>query len=356
MVTVTSESFPKDLEQENTQLKETIDKLEITKIENEIRIQELEYLLKDYVEEAENNESIKQEDKTKYDVSSKCSTCAKIPDKSVGEVTGDPYGLYAKQEGHEVVESEEKTIVKKEKIDKETQTAETEKLKAVDCDTTSSGEENIKSNDSSGPDASDDLLLESHSDLKKKLDDAYKIIVMQESNISENEKKISLLERKIKQWGLEDKILEDSPPPRRKSSVRGKDKTDENYDDKCISKTPKNIVKRKIVQSGSPEKRSRRKVEAHGDVDPDHPTSSFNLRMKGRSLKKTKKLVPFGPFKDVSKETILCMMHDLGAETKKDSVTEKFFALRNLPAQSNQARDNRRKVRVPLVTRQRRSI
>jgi len=351
-----SESLPKDLEQENTQLKETIDKLEISKIENEIRIQELEYLLKDYVEEAENNESVKQEDKTKFDVSSRCTTCAKISDKSVGEVTGNPYELYAKQESHEQVVVEEKTIVKKEKIDRETQTTETEMLKTVDCDTTSSGEENIKSNDSSGPDAGDNLLLESHSNLKKKLDDAYKIIVMQESNITENEKKISLLERKIKQWGLEDKILEDSPPSRRKSSVREKNNTDENCVGKSNSKTPKEIVKRKSMQNGSPEKRSRRKVEVLGDVDPDHPTSSFNLRMKGRSLKKTKKLVPFGPFKDVSKETISCMMHDIGAEMKKDSISEKFFVLRNLPVRSNQARDSRRKSRVPLVTRQRRSI
>merc|ERR1711936_342684 len=222
---------------ENRSLQVKLDKAESNKVDSDQTIMNLEFLLKDYTE-AEQVECEAEEKK------------AEAPEK--------------------------------ETIDQEVQT---EDISSVTDDEIKDTKANSVAN----------------KDVEEKLNEAHKVLVQQEIIIAAKTKEIDLLRRKIKDWGLENKITEE-PNQRRRSvgvaSLTGDEVKKEVDDSKTgtelnsiqskrrassigedggrrgrPSKTPKE-------ESKSPKRAVKKLIEEEKeieipDTDPNHPTSSL---------------------------------------------------------------------------------
>jgi len=297
-----------DLTSRNKSLQDTIDNLELEKVENELRTMEMENLLRDYTEETEDD----------------------------GENKETP-----------------------EKIEKEVQTDSTE--------------------------------VNKEAELGKQLEDAYKIIVVQETNLLAKGKEIEVMSKKIRQWGLEDKLTEDNKEPsKRRRTIHIMKEETKRTDDVIIKeerstpkpafepksterskrkaqtfakeetkvpkpeikreyKTPKKDVQQQSESRKAPKtpktvtKQNKKKLfdndldasldtsvdnDELADTDPRHPTSSFNLRRKGRTHKRREKLKPIGPLLDYFMETVADVIVDKGDDPRAVGVN-RYFAIRN---------------------------
>merc|ERR1719407_83551 len=71
-------------------------------------------------------------------------------------------------------------------------------------------------------------------------------------------------------------------------------------------------------------------AEFYEDTDPKHPTSSFNLRRKGRNHKGRKKLRPMGPLAELVSEPVGDIIVNKGDTTQSGDVY-RYFAIRKKP-------------------------
>jgi len=190
--------------------------------------------------------------------------------------------------------------------------------------------------------------------LQEKLDEAHKVLLQQENIISTKNGEISLLRSKIRDWGLEEKITEETIPRRR--SIGGGTRDDvkkevvENLSvgsdtngvvgvkrQRRVSKEANLLRSPKTTRNGGKTPQNKKtdtrmnktpkRALAESDEDdivvPDtdlkHPTSSFNLRKKGRNIrgKKPTKLEPMdnmsGPFTEIVESIIVDKGEDANA-------------------------------------------
>jgi len=198
-------------------------------------------------------------------------------------------------------------------------------------------------------------------DSEEKLNEAHKVLVQQEIIIAAKTKEIDLLRRKIKDWGLEDKITEE-PNQRRRSvgvaSLTGDEVKKEVDDSKTgtelnsiqskrrassigedggrrgrPSKTPKEAFKSPKKESKTPKRAVKKLIEEEKeieipDTDPNHPTSSFNLRKKGRNHRGKKPLKPMRNLVGPLTETVEHVIVDKGEEHTRTDGIDLYFALR----------------------------
>jgi len=277
--------------EENQSLQARLDKAESEKVDNDQTIMNLEYLLKDYTE----------------------------------------------AEQHEGQGGEKKNVDPPEKvtIDQEVQTE-------VSSSSTGNEETNTKANDGA-----------SNNDLGEKLNEAHKILIQQEIIITTKTREIDLLRRKIRDWGLEDKIYQESTPKRRSVAVASaeNDEVKKEVDGSNTStepnntrtkrrassievvkgrppKTPKEESKTPKKESKTPKKAVQEEEIEIPDTDPNHPTSSFNLRKKGRNHRGKKPLKPMrnlvGPFTETVEDVIV----DKGDQHTRVVGVDRYFALR----------------------------
>jgi len=208
----------------------------------------------------------------------------------------------------------------------------------------------------------EDFSLPTVSEVDEKLNEAYNVIMKQE-------RRIGTLLTKIKDWGLEDKLQEQSRPRRqvKQESVDGYSRPErqvkqESIDDsnsssnkfsEKASKTPSKANTNRKTSSRAPHKTpskantnrktssrskssSKKKIypeesdssdENVSEYDIKHPTSSFNLRLKGRNSKGRMKLVPFSPLLHYTEEKVPSVICELGENTQ-GSMPDMYFALR----------------------------
>jgi len=198
---------------------------------------------------------------------------------------------------------------------------------------------------------------------------------MQESSLNIKDKEIGLLRKKIRDWGLEDKLSEE-PKPRRRTvtGVREEIKYIKNEDlsdsevvntingsvtkrrasslvgsEAKLPKTPKKDIKieskvkstLKTPKKRLGENKSEKKVaflDNHDDdedefiipdTDPKHPTSSFNLRKKGRTHRGKRALIPMGHMLGPFTLNIDNIIVDKGDDPKSVGVN-RYFAIRRV--------------------------
>jgi len=198
-------------------------------------------------------------------------------------------------------------------------------------------------------------------DLEEKLNEAHKVLVQQEIIIAAKTKEIDLLRRKIKDWGLEDKITEEPNQRRRSVGVASltRDEVKKEVDDSKTgtelnsiqskrrassigedggrrgrpSKTPKEAFKSPKKESKTPKRAVKKLIEEEEeieipDTDPNHPTSSFNLRKKGRNHRGKKPLKQMRNLVGPLTETVEHVIVDKGEEHKGSDGIDRYFALR----------------------------
>jgi len=194
-----------------------------------------------------------------------------------------------------------------------------------------------------------------NNDLNEKLNEAHKVLVQQEIIITTKTREIDLLRRKIKDWGLEEKINEESVPRRRSVAVasltRGEVKKEVD-DSKTGTELDSIQSKRRASSIGddggrrgrsskTPKKESKMPVKSAKkvieeeddfevpDTDPNHPTSSFNLRKKGRNHRGKKPLKPMRNLVGPLTETVEHAIVDKGEEHTRYDGVDRYFVLRN---------------------------
>jgi len=364
-----------NLSTENKSLQQKVDEIEIEKVEDECRILELENMLRDYTEQEEyagQPEDDPTEDK-------------KIPETTEKEVQTDIVKTITEGNQTEIVE----TITEgnqTEIVDTLTQGVQTKNVEMTTEGVQTDNMEtkaDIKKEKETNSGANQAVLT-------KKLDDAYKILVEQELNVLAKNKEIERMREKIRAWGLEDKLGEERTLRRRtitgaKGDIKSKDaesnavglkrkaqsivkeeakfpknpkkeeakfpktpKKDIKVENRLKTKTPKkevkveNKLKAKTPQSLAKKFKSVKinntldtstvddeEDDEVSDYDPNHPTSSFNLRMKGRINKnKKEKLKPIGPLVDYFMETVPDVIVNRGENPETIGVN-RYFAIRN---------------------------
>jgi len=181
--------------------------------------------------------------------------------------------------------------------------------------------------ESATKDTSNDAMME----LRSKLDEYAKILVVQEEDIKTKARQINLMSKKIKQWGLEDK-LNDEPKeftPKRKAPKIFKQEPKTPNTEKKI-KSPKIISEEEEIDEEDDTSLNASTAEFYEDTDPKHPTSSFNLRRKGRNHKGRKKLRPMGPLAEYVSESVGDIIVNKGDTTQSGDVY-RYFAIRKKP-------------------------
>jgi len=204
-------------------------------------------------------------------------------------------------------------------------------------------------------------------ELQEKLDEAHKVLLQQENIISTKNGEISLLRRKIRDWGLEEKITEETIP-RRRSTVGGvrDDFIKEVIEDLSVGSDTNGIVvvkRQRRVSSINKEanllrspkttrndaktlqnkktdtrmnKTPKRALEESDeddivvpDTDLKHPTSSFNLRKKGRNIrgKKPTKLEPMGNMSGPFTEIVESVIVDRGDDASAVAGINRYYVL-----------------------------
>jgi len=185
--------------------------------------------------------------------------------------------------------------------------------------------------ESATKDTSNDAMME----LRSKLDEYAKILVVQEEDIKTKARQINLMSKKIQQWGLEDK-LNDEPKeftPKRKvlKIFKQERKTPTpNTEKKQKIKSPKIISEEEEIDEEDDTSLNASTAEFYEDTDPKHPTSSFNLRRKGRNHKGRKKLRPMGPLAEYVSESVGDIIVNKGDTTQSGDV-HRYFAIRKKP-------------------------
>jgi len=201
-----------------------------------------------------------------------------------------------------------------------------------------------------------------NNDLNEKLNEAHKVLVQQEIIITTKTREIDLLRRKIKDWGLEEKINEESVPRRRSAAVASltSDEVKKEVDGSKTSTELNNIQSKRRALSmgedggrrGRPSKTPKKGTETPKresktsktavkkvvedeedievpDTDPNHPTSSFNLRKKGRNHRGKKPLKPMRNLVGPLTETVEHAIVDKGEEHTRYDGVDRYFVLRN---------------------------
>merc|ERR1719427_429187 len=179
--------------------------------------------------------------------------------------------------------------------------------------------------ESATKDTSNDAMME----LRSKLDEYAKILVVQEEDIKTKAGQINLMSKKIQQWGLEDK-LNDEPkeftPKRKVLKIFKQERKTPNTEKKQI-KSPKIISEEEEIDEEDDPSLNASTAEFYEDTDPKHPTSSFNLRRKGRNHNGRKKLRPMGPLAEYVSESVGDIIVNKGDTTQSGDVN-RYFAIR----------------------------
>ena len=182
--------------------------------------------------------------------------------------------------------------------------------------------------ESATKDTSNNAMME----LRSKLEEYAKILVVQEEDIKAKTSKINLMSKKIKQWGLEDK-LNDEPkeftPKRKAPKIFKQERKTPNTEKKPKIKSPI-LSEEEEIDEEDDTSLNASTVEFYEDTDPKHPTSSFNLRRKGRNHKGRKKLRPMGPLAEFVSEPVGDIIVNKGDTTQSGDVYQ-YFAIRKKP-------------------------
>merc|ERR1719186_2552563 len=175
-------------------------------------------------------------------------------------------------------------------------------------------------------DTSNNAMVE----LRSKLDEYAKILVVQEEDIKTKARQINLMSKKIQQWGLEDK-LNDEPkeftPKRKAPKIFKQECKTPNTEKKPKIKSTKIISEEEEIDEEDDTSLNANTAEFYEDIDPKHPTSSFNLRRKGRNHKGRKKLRPMGPLAEYVSESVGDTIVNKGDTTQSGDV-HRYFAIR----------------------------